>query len=235
MSGATKIVGVLGGMGPAATLDYFARVLHGTNAKRDQDHIRLIIDCNPHVPDRNNASAGGPTPASVLQGMARGLKAAGAELLVMPCNAAHAYIDDIRAATDLPFISIIDVTVEATRRALPQISRVGVLAAGACLDADLYQNAFANHGIEVVAPGDAEQDTFMRILYAIKANDTGAAVKSQMRALAEGLIANGAEAVVAGCTEVPLVLFGSDISKPLVNSTDCLVEATIAAARGDIE
>ena len=235
MSKATKVVGVLGGMGPAATVDFFARVLQETHAKRDQDHLRLIIDCNPHVPDRNSASAGGASPASVLRGMARGLKSAGAELLVMPCNAAHAYVDDIKAATDLPFVSIIEVTVEATRRALPNIRRVGVLAAGACLDAGLYQNAFASHGIAVVAPGAAERDTFMRILYAIKSNDTGATVKAQMRALAEGLIANGAEAVVAGCTEVPLVLSPADIAKPLMSSTDCLVRATIAAARGDIE
>ncbi len=236
MSGATKVVGVLGGMGPAATLDFFARVLAETGAKRDQDHIRLIIDCNPAVPDRNAAVAGtGPSPAPVLAEMARGLARAGAELLVMPCNAAHAYLDDIKAATDLPVISIIDVTVEAMRNALPQLRRAGVLAASGCIDAGLYQKALANVGVGALVPEREERERFMRVLYRIKSGDAGAAVKSEMRAIAQALIANGAEAVVAGCTEVPLVLSPADISVALVNSTDCLVLATIAAARGDIE
>jgi aspartate racemase len=236
MSGASKTVGVLGGMGPAATLDFFARVLHETHAKRDQDHIRLIIDNNPSVPDRNAAVAGtGPSPAPVLQEMARGLAHAGAELLVMPCNAAHAFLDDVRAATDLPVISIIDVTVEATRRALPQLHTAGVLASTGCIDARLYQQAFAGLGVATVVPEAEERERFMRALYRIKSGDTGVAANAEMRAVADALIARGAQAIIAGCTEVPLVLAPADVAAPLINSTGCLVAATIAAARGDIE
>src|SRR5262249_24822880 len=117
MSGGARTVGVLGGMGPAATLDFFARVLAATSAGRDQDHIRLIIDCNPAVPDRNEAVAGkGPSPVPLLSAMAQGLEGAGAELLVMPCNAAHAFLRELAQSTALPIVSIIDVTVEETRR-----------------------------------------------------------------------------------------------------------------------
>lgn len=236
MSDATKIVGVLGGMGPAATLDFFARALAAPHVKRDQDHIRLIIDCNPSVPDRNDAVAGkGPSPAPSLAAMAQGLERAGAELLVMPCNAAHAFLAEIAAATKLPIISIIEVTVEETRRAVPHARRVGVLASSGCIDAELYQRAFAAHDIRALVPEAAARENFMRVLYRIKGGDTGASVKADMRDIASELIANGAEAVVAGCTEVPLVLGSADIKAPLVNSTDCLVAATIAAARGDIE
>ena len=236
MSGATKTVGVLGGMGPAATLDFFARALKAAHAKRDQDHIRLIIDCNPSVPDRNAAVAGtGPSPAPVLQEMARGLQRAGAEILVMPCNAAHAFLADIEAATKLPVVSIIEVTVEQTRRAVPHAKRVGVLASSGCIDAELYQKAFAAHDVQSLVPEGKAREKFMATLYRIKSGDLSAEVRGDMRAIANELIASGAEAVVAGCTEVPLVLNAADIAAPLINSTDCLVEATIAAARGDIE
>ena len=236
MSEATKTVGVLGGMGPAATLDFFARVLAASNAKRDRDHIRLIIDCNPHVPDRNAAVAGtGPSPAPALIAMARGLQAAGAELLVMPCNTAHAVFDEIKAATDLPTISIIDVTVETVHNARPQPHSVGLLATTGCIDADLYQSALAKFGIEALVPQGSARDRFMQVLARIKSGDTGAGTKAEMIAVAQTLIDAGAETIIAGCTEVPLVLSPEDISVPVVNSTDCLVQATITAARGDVE
>jgi aspartate racemase len=236
MTAASKTVGVLGGMGPAATLDFFARVLAESKAGRDQEHVRLIIDCNPAVPDRNAAVAGtGPSPAPVLQAMAQGLARAGADILVMPCNAAHAFLADVKAATDLPVISIIDVTVEGLRRALPQLRSAGILASTGCLDAGLYQTALAEIGVAAVVPTGETRERFMNVLYRIKGGDTGAAVKYEMIGIADALIAQGAQAIIAGCTEVPLVLAARDVGAPLLNSTDCLVLATIAAARGDIE
>jgi aspartate racemase len=233
MTKATKVVGVLGGMGPAATLDFFARILAETNAKRDQDHIRLVIDNNPAVPDRNAAIAGtGPSPAPVLQEMARGLKRAGAEILVMPCNAAHAFLDEVKAATDLPTISIIDVTVETMRRSLPQLRYAGVLASTGCIDAGLYQKAFAKNGVHALVPEGEWRDRFMAVLYRIKSGDASPAAKAEMRVISLALSDAGAEGIVAGCTEVPLVLSPKDAAGPLLNSTDCLVMATIAAARG---
>lgn len=231
MSGRTKVVGVLGGMGPAATLDFFARVLALTPAKTDQDHIRLIIDSNAQVPNRNAAIAGtGPSPAPVLAEMARGLKRAGAELLVMPCNAAHAFLDEVKRATDLPVISIIDVTVAETLRRRANVRRVGLLAAEGCINAGLYQRAFVAHRVDVILPDADLRTRFMDALSRIKQGDLGDAVKDDMRAVANALIANGAEAIIAGCTEVPLVLSDGDITVPLISSTDCLAVATIAAA-----
>lgn len=229
MSGRSKTVGVLGGMGPAATLDFFARVLALTPATKDQDHVRLIIDSNAQVPNRNDAIAGtGPSPAPVLAQMAQGLKRAGAELLVMPCNAAHAFFEDVKRATDLPVISIIEVTVAAALER--RVKRVGLLAADGCLNARLYQGAFAARGVNVLVPGDALRLLFMEALGRIKQGDTSAAVRDKVRAVADALIANGAQAVIAGCTEVPLVLSDGDIAVPIIDSTDCLARATIAAA-----
>ncbi len=232
MSARSKVVGVLGGMGPAATLDFFARVLALTPARTDQDHIRLIIDSNAQVPNRNAAIAGtGPSPAPVLAEMARGLKRAGAELLVMPCNAAHAFLDEVKRATDLPVISIIDVTVAETLRRRADVKRVGLLAADGCINAGLYQRAFAARGVDVNLPDAGLRARFMDALTRIKQGELGDTVKAQMRTVATALIANGAEAIIAGCTEVPLVLSDGDVATPLISSTDCLAMATITAAR----
>ena len=229
MSAPRKTIGVLGGMGPAATLDFFARVLALTDAKTDQDHIRLIIDNNPSVPNRNNAIEGtGPSPAPVLVAMAHGLARAGADILVMPCNAAHAFLADIKRACDLPIISIIDVTVASALKHHPK--QIGLLAADGCLNAELYQAAFRGQGVETLVPDAVTRDRFMAALYAIKQGNAGPTVRTEMRAIAETLIAKGADAIVAGCTEVPLVLAPSDINVPLISSTDCLALAAITAA-----
>ncbi|HEX7004093.1 MAG TPA: amino acid racemase [Trueperaceae bacterium] len=230
-SGPKLTVGVLGGMGPEATLDFFAKLLAATPAGRDQDRLRVLIDNNPQVPNRNEAVAGtGPSPAPLLANMARGLEAAGAQLLVMPCNAAHAFEAEIRAAVKVPFLSIIVETVAATSRL--GIQRVGVLAAAGTLDAGLYANAFERNGIEALEPRGEARDEFMELLYLFKSGDAGKGVRIRMRALANSLVGAGAEAIVAGCTEVPLLLGEVDVPVPLVNSTDVLVDATAEVATG---
>lgn len=227
-----RIGGVLGGMGPAATVHFMARVQALSGALRDQDHVRLIVDLNPRVPDRNAASAGkGDSPESVLAAMTEGLERAGAEFIVMPCNAAHAHAAAIKAATRLPFFSIIEETANEVSRL--GATTAGILAAGACLEASLYQDALIARGIEPVVPHAAAQDAFMALLYRIKAGDLDAEVGAGMRALADALIEAGAEAVIAGCTEIPLVLGADDIAVPLIDSTDALARATIAAARSE--
>lgn len=224
----TKTVGVLGGLGPEATLEFYARVLELTPATQDQDHLRLIIDSNPKVPNRNEAVAGtGPSPGPMLARMAAGLEHAGADFLVMACNAAHAFQPHIEEAISVPFVSIIEETVRATLERTPKVTRVGVLASSGCLDARLYHDAFAEHGVGVVVPEGAGRETFMRLLYRIKAGDKGAEVREAMRALALALVAQGAEAIVAGCTEVPLVLTPDALPCPLLDSSAVLAERTV--------
>ena len=229
-----KIVGVIGGLGPEATLDFFAKVLAKTQAATDQEHLHLIINNRPDVPNRNEAVAGtGPSPGPALAENARSLAAAGADFLVMVCNAAHAFQEDITSAVALPFVSIIDETVRATLEQVPEIKKVGVLGSSGCLDARLYQDAFAERGVSTLVPEGEKHDTFMQLLYCIKGGDKGAEVKTEMRQLANALVDEGAEAIIAGCTEVPLVLFADDLAVPLVNSTDVLVDSTVAYALGE--
>uniref|UniRef100_UPI00286E9C40 aspartate/glutamate racemase family protein n=1 Tax=Sandarakinorhabdus sp. TaxID=1916663 RepID=UPI00286E9C40 len=106
-----RTIGVVGGMGPAATADFLARLVAGAGAVRDSDHPHVLVDSNPHVPDRNAALAGGPSPGPVLAGMAQRLVASGAQVLAMPCNAAHGWADAVRAVPGGQFVDMIDAAL----------------------------------------------------------------------------------------------------------------------------
>ena len=227
-----RTIGVLGGMGPAATVDFLRKLLVASGATRDQDHPRIVVDCDPTLPDRHAGIAGtGPSPGPRLAQMARGLKRAGAELLAMPCNTAHAFEEEVRAATDLPFVSIVEAAVAETLARAPGARRVGLLAADGCLDARLYPRAFAARGVESSEIEGAARDRFMALVWRVKAGNLSAEVREGMAALAAQLRREGAEAIVAACTEVPLVLAEGDLDVPLIDSTAALARATVAAAR----
>ena len=143
-----------------------------------------------------------------------------------------AHQDAILAASRLPFVSIVEETVDATLARLPDARAVGVLASSGALDAGLYKDAFERRGVRALGPAGEARERFMALLYRVKAGDKGDEVRAQMRDLAVRLVEEGAEAIVAGCTEVPLVLFAADLEVPLIDSTEALVEATVAYATG---
>ena len=225
----SKTVGVLGGMGPDATVDFMSRVVRATPADKDQDHLRILVDNNPQVPNRQEALLrGGEDPGPALASMAKGLEAAGADFLVMPCNTAHAFKEAIEASVRIPLVSIIDVTVEACG----DVETVGVLATDGCISSGVFQQALSERGKRAVMLDDAQMQALMQLITRIKAGDAGREVAGGMRALAEALVARGANAVIAGCTEIPLVLGDDMCEVPLVSSTDALARAAVARARG---
>jgi aspartate racemase len=237
---ARRVVGVIGGMGPDATVDFFAKLVAATRAESDQDHLRIVIDNDPGVPDRTAAIEGrGESPAPRLAAMALGLVALGAELLVMPCNSAHAFADAVReVAGPVPFLDLIETTVAATRERLPGVGAVGLLATDGALAARLYQDAFEAAGIRALVPLGDDQRTVMDAIYAVKRGAADDAVRARLRLVAERLAAAGAEAIVAACTEVPLLMAEGDVRHdggvlPFVSSTDELVRRTLAEATAE--
>jgi aspartate racemase len=224
--------GVLGGMGPEATVDFMSLVIALTGASRDQDHIHLLVDQNPQVPNRQRAIRGeGPDPGPELGAMARRLERAGADFLVMPCNTAHVFAKAIQDAVRIPLVSIIDVTVEEIGKLRPEARRVGVMATDGMLQTGLLQRAMAKAGLESVLPTDSELRQLMQLIHAIKAGDKGGESRHSMAALANALARKGAELVVAACTEIPLVLSSADLSVPLLSTTEVLARRTVAIAR----
>ena len=151
----------------------------------------------------------------------------------MACNTTHAWEAEIRAAINVPFISIIEETTKVVADLSPEAA--GVLAVDACLSSNLYQEALTKRGVKPVLLSADSQKTFMELIYRIKNGDTGDVVKRSMATLAKRLEAQGAEVIIAGCTEVPIVLTADDIDSELINSTDVLVERTIVFAGGELK
>jgi aspartate racemase len=226
-----KIVGVLGGMGPAATVDFMATVIALTPAETDQDHVHMIVDNDPTIPARQDAILrDGANPGPAMAAMAKRLRDAGADFLVIPCNTAHAFASQVTAAVDIPLLSIIDVTVAACGA----FDKVGLLATEGCLRSMVYQNAFEKIENELVLPSEDELRDFMDLTFRIKRGDKGDDVTAGMLQLSSALLERGAQAIIAGCTEIPLVLHESMLEIPLVSSTDELARHTVAYARGEL-
>jgi aspartate racemase len=226
------VVGVIGGLGPEATHDFFGKVLTHSRAKSDQQHLHLIIENNPKIPNRNDAIAGtGPSSGPALAAMALNLENAGADFIVMACNTAHAFEGEIRSAISTPFVSIIREVVADVMRNHKGIRRVGLLAAQGCINSRVYHDAFHHENVEVVTLDEASQSEFMQVLYRIKAGERTTAIKNAMRGFAKQLVLQSVDVLVAGCTEVPLVLDSQSSPLPLVDSTDVLAKRCVIYAR----
>lgn len=223
--GESLTLGVLGGMGPAATLDFLQKLQAYTPAESDQDHIRVLVDINPKVPDRN---APGSLAGPVLAEMAGALRGAGAEVLAIACNTAHAHAALIQRASGLPLIDMIETGAAAAART--GAMRVGVLGTKGALR--LYREYLAAQALGLVALAPDRQEAFMQAIYRIKGGDTGPQMKAVLRGLAEELVANGAEAIIAGCTEAPLVLGPDDLKVELIDPGDLLARRCVAVCLG---
>lgn len=221
----SKILGVLGGMGPAATVAFLARVQALTPAQGDADHIRVVMDLNPQVPDRNTRP--GEAEAE-LAAMALRMKAAGAQILAMPCNTAHAQKAGILAA-GLPFIDMIAATVAVAKGY--DARTIGILATPG--GEALYRAALEAEGAKPVMLKGADREAFMACVYGVKRGDVGPANRAEMARLAQALNVAGADAIIAGCTEVPLLLHQGDVQVPLVDSAEVLARACVEACLAD--
>ncbi len=189
----------------------------------------MLIDSNTAVPDRQRAILlGGDDPGPVIGAMGKGLESAGADFLVMPCNSAHAFLGPLLEQTSIPLLSIVGATVAACNR----FDAVGIMATDGCLEFGGYQAALNEKQIRPIVPTNAEAERLMTLINLIKAGDKSTQVSQPMAMLAQNLINRGANAIVAGCTEIPLVLADDALTVPIVSSTDMLARATVAQAFG---
>ncbi|MFL5296874.1 MAG: aspartate/glutamate racemase family protein [Phenylobacterium sp.] len=218
------VLGVLGGMGPAATLDFLKNLQAFTPAKGDADHIRVLMDLNPKVPDRNLTSS---AAGVVLAEMAGALAGAGAQVLAMPCNTAHAHADLIQRASGLPLIDLIGEGAKAAREGGAR--RVGVLGTKGALR--LYREYLAAQAMGLVSLTPERQEEFMATIYKIKAGKLEEA-RREMIGYAADLVAGGAEAVIAGCTEAPLVMGPSDLKVEFIDPGELLARRCVAVCLG---
>ncbi|HET8628042.1 MAG TPA: amino acid racemase [Thermomicrobiales bacterium] len=228
----SRIVGILGGMGPLATADLYRKIILATPAARDQDHLHVVIDADPSVPDRTAALRGeAPDPTPWLLRGARRLEAAGVAFIVVPCNTAHAFLPAVRPHVAIPILDMIAETAARVHADFPAARRVGVLATRGTVESGLYHRALAAEGLEAITPDAAAQDRLVgAAIAAVKAGDTSAAVGMLVVEAGRGLVAAGAEVLLAACTELPLVLTAANSPAPLLDPTQALAEAAVREA-----
>jgi aspartate racemase len=220
-----RVVGIIGGMGPAATVDLMRRVIAKTRVRDDEDHVHLIVESNPKIPSRiaHLIEGVGSDPTPELIRIAGNLQRAGADALAIPCNTAHAYADSIRRAVSIPLLDMVNLT--ALQIASSGHRRVGVLASTAVHNTALYATAFSAHGIATLLP--PRQEEIMALIKAVKRGDTGQQTQAALGRIALQM-ADQADVLLVGCSELSVIAAG--ITVPFVDSLDVLAQAIVSFA-----
>jgi aspartate racemase len=234
------MLGVIGGMGPAATADFFAKLIEETPASCDEDHIPTLIVSDPRLPNRPAAILeNGPSPLPALLAIRDKLLAGGATLLAMPCNTAHYWYDDLARDCAVPFISIVESSCAAMREIAAPGSSVGLIGTRATLAAGIFGRQLKASGYSVALPSEEELATL--ILPSIRLVKEGKAARAGevLAPAVQALLDRGAAAVILACTETPVALdaIGSPLRVRCVDSNRALAKACVArwlrtAARG---
>lgn len=232
MSAETRTIGILGGMGPAATVELMSRIIRKTPAKDDGDHLRMIVDNNPKVPSRIKAiiEGTGADPLPELRRMAKGLETAGADFLVMPCNTAHHYHAELAPSVAIPFLSIVEVTAAYLLRRCPQARRIGFLASPAVRQTGVYDKVFRERGLILVYPEGEDAARLLRIIREVKEGLAGRDQTEAFHRVARDLAPHVDVALVA-CTELSMLPLPDTEGFQVVDTLDLLADAAIAAAR----
>lgn len=234
--GETKMLGVLGGMGPLASAQFMLRLTLLTPAERDQEHIPTVLWSDPRVPDRTQGKlAGGTDPLPwLLRGIA-GLHQAGCGAIAIPCNTAHGWYDEMLAAAGMPILHIVDAAATDLRRQDVPSGTIGIMGTAATLAMRLYQDRLDAQGWRCIVPDTTQMQRLVSpAIAAVKANRLDDAYAPLVE-VANDLAARGAAAVVLGCTEIPLGIQAGPaeaLRAPLVDTIDALARASIAWARG---
>ena len=199
-----KTIGILGGMGPLATVDFINKIIAQTPAKQDQEHLPLIIHSVPQIPDRTAClMEGKESPLIALNKGLDTLIQAGVGCIVIPCNTAHHWYNDLLTKSRVPILHIADACIEEIKR--EKISSVSLLATDGTNKANFYPGKLANENIAFTAVALSTQEKVMAGIYKVKAGDISAGGQLLEEALKEALV-NGVEKVILGCTEIPFAL-----------------------------
>lgn len=229
MDNKQKTIGIIGGMGPMATADLFTKLIRMTDAACDAEHIHILIDNNPKTPDRTGAILRGTTsPLPYLEQSANHLQTAGADFLLIPCITSHHFLPTLAERVEIPIMSMVEET--AKYLTMQNIKKVVILATDGTRVAGVFDTIFSKYGVEILYPNAEAQTALMDVIYkGVKAGSpkwNTAVLNAEIDRLQD----QGAEAVVLGCTELPLAAKMYDIHGMGIDPTDILARAAILQA-----
>lgn len=224
-----KTLGIIGGMGPAATCDLMEKIISLTAAEKDQDHIHVIADVDTNIPDRTAAILhGGDDPAPEMIRSAKRLEADGADILLLPCNTAHYFYDRVAAAVRIPILHMPRLTAAALREA--GVKKAAVLATDGTVRSGVYETALRAEGLEPLYPDEADEDVLMRLIYDGVKGRKAPLSAFPVTDVLDRLRARGAEKFVLGCTELPIAFRELGLREDCVDPTRILAFAAVRAA-----
>lgn len=226
-----KIIGIIGGMGPAATIDLYKKIVENTPAEKDQEHIHVIIDSYPQIEDRTEYILyGGKNPAPRLIESAKRLESAGADALIMPCNTAHYFAKDIEKEVNIPLIHIVKCSAEAVKNNYPKTKKIGLIATTGTIKAGVYGNILKEYGFETITLPEKIENNIMDCIYkGVKAGKAEEYSKLFQQCIDE-ITDLGADLLIEGCTEIPLIMPYVKTKLPAIDATYELACAAVKFA-----
>jgi len=226
----TYKLGVVGGVGPSATVDFMDKIIKHTGAGRDQDHIRMVVEHNPQIPDRTaNLVSDGPDPTIPLYAACKRLAANGADLIAIPCNTAHAFVDRFQQYLTVPIVNMLVETVETIEQQCADASVVGLLATNGTLQSRVYHELLEQANYEVLVPDKPHQEILMDVIYGekgIKAGFKAGACLRDFHRVIKHVSDWGADVLILGCTELPLLELPQK-SVAILDPTDILARKCV--------
>jgi len=229
-----KTIGILGGMGPMATCDLMKKIIEHTEASCDQEHLRICVDSNTNIPDRTAAILGnGEDPRPEMIKSAMRLQTMGADVIILPCNTAHYFLEDVAKSVDVPFLHM----PQETARVLSAqgVRAAAVLATDGTIQSSIYDTELKKLDITPVYPSPEDQTLIMSLIYDYVKAGKDYPYPEKLMALQKNLAQQGAEAMILGCTELPIAFAGLETLLPAVDPTDILARTTIRFLGGKVK
>jgi aspartate racemase len=225
-----KIIGIIGGMGPEATADFYSKIIKATKVTKDQEHFRVIIDSNPKIPDRTLAIIGeGESPVDEMIKTAKNLELANVEVACIPCITAHYFIDEIQSQVNFKILNALDVLNDYIKKNHKDAKKIGVLSTTGTMKAGMFHKYLPDY--EILYPNSKDQaEKVMEAIYGkngIKCGNYGEEPISLLVEAANGLISAGADLIVSGCTEISIVLKPERINRPLIDTMEVLAQKLV--------
>lgn len=231
-----KTLGILGGMGPLPTIKLFDMIVAMTDAHNDRDHVHIIIDNNTKIPDRtafllDNTKE---NPIHCLIESAKRLERAGAHIVVMPCNTAHYYYEDIKNSINIPLLNMIEETAIWIKEKHPVIREIGLLATDGTIRAGIYDKIFSKYGIKIVKPSEDKQKYIYELIYNMKENKEQRSLDGIYSAMDE-IKSKGVNIFIAGCTEVSVALDAYKIKGDFIDPMEIIARKSIELVGGRLK
>lgn len=231
---ARRLIGVLGGMGPAATIDFMARITANTIAAHDQEHVPLLVHSVPQIPDRSSAiQAGNDGPFEPMRRGIDVLVAAGARFIAIPCNTAHFWHARLARQTPVPILHIADAVIAMLTATGGPLGKVAIMATRGTIACDIYRTRLTQAGAEVIVPHESVQQDVDASIAHVKGGrlDLG---RSHFERAASALMQAGADRLLLACTELPVACAHTQYQASAIDCTDALARACVAASLGQL-